>query len=192
MRNPRARSATAAAIRPGPIRPSVRPVTSPPSMYSGPQPGNRPGAHLADPPRRPGGPPPGSAPRSGRPWPRSARPACWSPGSPAGSPPPRRCCCSRPPCWRRPGSPCAASSTDASIGSVSRQRTASQPGDRRAQLRGREDPVVRVGDHLGPAACATRLGPGSGIGWVMKTRPGTSRVPHLRGNGPDHGPTMPE
>ena len=127
------------------------------------------------PPRRRAGRRPGSRSRPGRPSPRSGRRACSSPGCPAGSPPPRRCCYNRPPCWRRPGSPAPPPAPRRRSRSVSRQSTASQPATPRPQLlRARARGPPGWSSPRRPTS-ATRLGPGSGIGWVMKTRPGTAR-----------------
>jgi len=141
----------------GPIRPSVWPVTSPPRCTTGPSPGTPPSAShgpLDHPPRHPR-----IRAQSGRRSPRVRTPGVLSPGTPGGWPPPRHVI-EADAMLAKIRHPRAASSTEASIRSVSRQSTASHPVTRHAAPRSRESDrrgCSEVVHRLG-----TRLGPGSG------------------------------
>ena len=134
MPKPRARRATACADRPGPTMPSVAPWTSP-AEPAGRLP--RPPLARADRGRRlsrAGARRRGSGRRRGRPSSRSARPACCRPGCRGGGARRGRCCRCRPRSWRSARRPGQASSSSASIASVSRQSSPSTSAAAHEQL----------------------------------------------------------
>ena len=132
MPKPLARRATACPMRPKPTTPSVAPCTSRPRYWLMPQPGQRPARRSASAVgREPGRGEDQQEGEVGRGLVEHARRVAHRDAGRA-RPRRRRCCRSRPRRWRRPGAGRApASSTAASMRSVSRHTIASTSAPRR-------------------------------------------------------------